>query len=268
MATITQAVVKKVYDSLIEYCYNTLSGDAQVEGLNLCKDIKDFCLDGKWNNLSVVYQQAWLGEIIRRVEFLAPNGATVLVSNPKLTQHGLITALRSDENRQPTTIQQIYFSQFGVNRHFQGLYEGQPDWLSNREILDVAKVLRAAPEKSTDLRIRLYLQGDVWMALNNRGFALHSLANIVPRRIAFDTELSSDELSRLTKTLESMGLNFGESIPASRRDKKQWEAMIPTSVTAVPETKNSTRVIYTIRAIGMVVGAAADAGNELVYNSV
>ena len=72
MATITQAVVKKVYDSLIEYCYNTLSGDAQVEGLNLCKDIKDFCLDGKWTNLSVVYQRAWLGEIIRHVEFLVP----------------------------------------------------------------------------------------------------------------------------------------------------------------------------------------------------
>jgi hypothetical protein len=268
MPKLTEAVVKDVHDALSAYSRNKLAGEAQTEGLNLCQDITDFCLGGQWGNLPLPYQRAWAGEIIRRVRLIIPDVKTVLVTEPKkLTQLGVITLLTSDSMRHPSPVERIYFSQFSVNRHFQGGYIGQPPWLSDKEILEVAKTLRGAPEKSADLRIRLYAQGGKWMALNNRGFALHCLANVVPRRLAFDTHLSSDEQSRLNKGLEDMGLNFSESIPSSRRNWRQWEAQIPTSVTAVPETKNSRKVIYTIRAIGMSVSGGPDAGNETVYNN-
>jgi hypothetical protein len=268
MPNITKTVIKKVHEILIGYCYNSLAGDARTEVLNLCQDIEDFCLEGKWDNLELTYQTAWLGEIIRRVRLIIPTATTVLVNKSKFTQQKLIDELNSDQNRQPTTIHQIYFSQFSVNRHFQGNYIGQPQWLSSQEIHEVAKVLRKAPKKSADLRIRLYFQGSKWMALNNRGSALHCLANVAPRRLAFDTNLSTDEQSRLNKTLKGMDLSFSKSIPSSRRDWRQWEAQIPTSVTAVPKTKNSVKVIYTIRAISMDVSGGPDAGNETVYNGV
>jgi hypothetical protein len=264
MPPITENDVKKAHDDLYAYSWNSLAGDAQTEGLNLCQDITDFCLGGKWGNLALPYQRAWLGEIIRRVQLIIPDRNTVLVEDdPPVTRQVLNQSLSSDPNRRPLAIKQIYFSQFSVNRHFQGNYVGQPQWLSDKEIVEVAKVLRGAPLKSADLRIRLHIYAQKWMALNNRGFALHCLANVVPRRLAFDTVLSSEEQSRLNKSLESMGLKFRDSIPESRRNQ-QWEDTIPTSVTAVPETKNSSKVIYTIQAISMNGGQ--DVGNETVYN--
>ena len=77
---------------------------------------------------------------------------------------------------------------------------------------------------------------DQCMALSNRGFA-------------------------------GLDLNLGSSISSSRRRRQDWDAQIPTIVTARPETRNSSKVIYTIKVIDMLPDAAADDGLASVMNS-
>jgi hypothetical protein len=264
---LTQANLVTIHTLLVDYAWNALSGaPARKADLDaLCLDIKTYCLDGKWDALDLNYRGVWLGEISRRLARIVPDATAVIRKRTAgdITQEKLLDTVAADGAQ----ILRLKFSQFTINRHFQGHYEGQPDWLSGEEILDVAKTLRREPERSNDLRIRAHRHAGQWVALNNRGFALHCLANVVPARIAFDTELSSDEVERLGRSFADTGLNLGESIPASRRSRQDWDAMIPSSTTAVPETRNSTRVIYTIKAISMSPGAAPDNGNEQVMNS-
>ncbi|WP_418317083.1 hypothetical protein [Piscinibacter sakaiensis] len=264
---ITQHHIQATHDLLIAYAYNELAGNlsakAQLE--TVCLDLATYCLDGKWDALDANYRAAWAGEIMRRIERIVPDAQTVMHQGKKrtVTQGKVLDAI-ADGSAQ---VLRLMFSQFTINRHFQGQYEGQPDWLSGKEIIDVAKTLRQSPGKSNDLRIRAHYHGGQWVALNNRGFALHCLANVVPQRIVFDTALSSDEQERLGRNIADFNLNLRDSIPATRRRKQDWEATIPTSVTAVPETRNSNQVVYTIKAIRMTPNAAADHGNEIVYNS-
>ena len=265
---LTQANLATIHELLVDFSWNALSGSpARKADLDaLCLDIKDYCLDGKWDGLNLNYRAVWLGEISRRLNRIVPDATTVVGKGKKgadITRDKLIATVAADG----VQILRLKFSQFTINRHFQGHYVGQPEWLSGKEILDVAKTLRGEPERSKDLRIRAHHHAGQWVALNNRGFALHCLANVVPARIAFDTELSSDEAERLGRSFDDAGLNLGASIPESRRSRQVWDPMIPSSLTAVPETRNSSRVVYTIKAIGMSPDAAPDHGNELVMNS-
>ncbi|MCD0278627.1 hypothetical protein JWH04_06690 [Xanthomonas melonis] len=265
MPAVNEAEIKSAYDDLIEYSYNNLSGAERNEGIALCEDLKTYCLEGRWAGLALDYRRAWLGEIIRRVQGLISSKDAIVAGTT--SRKVLVERLSGDAGCRPLKISTIGFSQYTVNRHFQSHYVGQPEWVANKEIKDVAKVLRGEPKKSTDLRIRLHLHAGTWVALNNRGFALHCLANVVPRRLAFDPDLSSDETSRMTKSFADSGLRLTMSIPESRRSKDQWSKTIPTLITGIPETRNSVEILYTIRAIGMAVGAAADVGNEIVYNT-
>lgn len=260
-----QERIGKFSDQLFNFIHSgKLTADAKVEAEYLYKDLEEYCLNGKWTDLSPEYKKAWLGEIIRRIKFIMP--ATTTTNSSK--SDALAQTLSADPSLPPTEIAEIYFSQYDVNRHFQGQYNGQPSWLSGQEIIDVAKVLRGTPNKSADLRIRLYLHGSNWLAMNNRGFALHCLANVAPRRLAFDSKLSSDEQSRLHRTATDKNFDFKQSIPASRRDRKSWESMYPIRITAVPEERNSRKVVYTIAAIGMDVSGGPDSGNAEVFNTL
>ena len=263
----TQNQITNLHTLLTDYAWNNVLGKAEIMALTL--DMQTYCLDGKWDDFDDHYKGAWQGEIVRRIGNAIPNGATVLGtvegSNKKtrtVTQAATLGAF--SVGAQP--IAGLLFSQFTINRHFQGHYDGQPDWLSGKEVLDVARALRLTPALSSDLRIRAYRHAGQWVALNNRGFALHSLANVVPRRIVFDTRLSSDEEDRLGRNFAALGLNLAESLPVSRRRKQEWDAEIPSQFTGVPETRNSSKVVYSIKAITMA-GGAPDHGNEDVMNS-
>jgi hypothetical protein len=67
--------------------------------------------------------------------------------------------------------------------------------------------------------------------------------------------------------LAGLDLNLRSSIPPSRRRRQDWDAQIPTIFTALPETRNSSKVIYPIRVIDMLPDAAADDGLASVMNS-
>lgn len=263
----TQKQITNLYTLLTDYAWNNAVGKAEM--MALLADMKTYCLDGKWDAYDANYKAVWQGEIVRRIENAVPTAGTVLgtVEGPdkktrSVTQAQAVGAFSADA----MSILGLRFSQFTINRHFQGHYDGQPAWLADKEILEVAKTLNQTPALSIDMRIRAYFHGGQWIALNNRGFALHSLANVVPRRIVFDTQLSSDEQERLGRRFDAMDLNLGDSIPASRRRKQDWDAVIPSMFTGVPETRNSTRIIYSIKAIKMS-GGAADVGNAAVMNS-
>ncbi|MEP6505865.1 MAG: hypothetical protein ABJD97_21205 [Betaproteobacteria bacterium] len=264
---ITQKNIDNLHAMLLEHAYNDLGGNAakQAELMTVCLDMKTYCMDGKWDALDANYKSVWLGEITRRIDRIVPNAQTVIakVKKTDITQAMVLSTFSTDG----VQILRLLFSQYTINRHFQGHYEGQPAWLAGKEVLDVARILRQHPERSNDLRIRAHYHAGQWVALNNRGFALHSLANVVPQRIAFDTALSSDEQERLGRNFASQRLNLGASLPESRRRKQDWEATIPSSFTGVPETRNSTDVVYTIKAIKMTPGAPPDNGNETVLNS-
>jgi hypothetical protein len=265
---LNQANLVTIHELLVDFSWNALSGSPgrKAELDALCLDIKTYCLDGKWDALDIHYRAVWLGEISRRLARIVPDPGTVIRKRKEkgdITQEKLMATVAADG----VQILRLKFSQFTINRHFQGHYEGQPDWLSGKEILDVAKTLRGEPGLSNDLRIRVHRHSGQWVALNNRGFALHCLANVVPARLAFDTQLSTDEAERLGRSFADMGLNLGASIPETRRRRQDWDAMIPSSFTAVPRTRNSTDVAYTIKAISMAPGAAPDHGNEIVMNS-
>lgn len=265
---VTQQHLTMLHQMLVDYAYNALSGQAvkQQELLNFCADVEQYCLSSQWGTMDPNYRSAWQGEIVRRLDLIIPD-PTAIVSEPKgkpgITQGKIADIFSAGA----LTVIAVKFSQFTINRHFQGQYVGQPSWLSGKEITEVAKTLRQEPLKSSDLRLRFSYSGGQWLALNNRGFALHCLANVPVRRMVFDADLSSDESGRLGTTLESKHLNLGSSVPASRRGKADWDAQIPSTFTAVPETKNSTQVLYTIKAMKIVPNPTADLGNETVFNS-
>jgi hypothetical protein len=266
---ISQTNIANLHTLLTDCAWNSLGGIAKEEMLALCLDLKTYCMDGKWTALPADYKGAWLGEITRRIDRIVPTGTTVIGSvevqgkKRDVTQAQTLATFSTDALQ----ILGLKFSQFTINRHFQGHYEGQPEWLAGKEVLDIARVLRQYPERSNDLRIRAYHHAGQWVALNNRGFALHSLANVVPRRIVFDTVLSTDEQERLDRNFAALNLNLSESLPASRRRKQDWDAEIPSTFTGVPETRNSASIVYSIKAIKMTPGAAPDNGNETVMNS-
>ncbi|QBE61722.1 hypothetical protein [Pseudoduganella lutea] len=147
-----------------------------------------------------------------------------------------------------------------------------PAWIARKSILSAAEELKLSvstskqqqlpDEKSNSLRISLYLHAGKWITMNNRGFALHSLAEVRPQRLVFVTALSTDEKGRLNTTMRH--LNFSQSEPVTRRRAANWEAQIPTSVIAVPFTKKDTRVVYTVKAIDMV--GPLDHGNAGVMS--
>jgi len=241
-----------------------LGADTKAELELVCEDLQGYCLDEKWDALPQIYRAAWQGELHRRLALIIPSPKIVLLhgSAGTKTQADVLGAVADGA----ASIRQMVFSQYTVNRHFQGNYVGQPPWLSDLEIHDAARILRAKPELSSSLRIRVHCLAGQWMCLNNRGFALHCLANLVPRRLVFDTELKGEENGRANVQRKNIKLNFKDSVPASRRGKDILDETIPTRVTAVPKQKNDGEVIYTVKAISMEPDAAPDHGNETVFN--
>lgn len=267
MPLFTQKQIGTLHTILVDYSYNPRAGaDVQAELKLVCEDLNDYCLHEKWDALPELYRSAWQGELYRRLDLIIQNPQVVLFSGRSgdKTQADFLELL-SDGG---SSVRQIAFSQYTVNRHFQGNYKGQPEWLSETDIHPAARILRSHPDRSSSLRIRLHYQSGLWMCLNNRGFALHCLANLVPRRLAFDTNLKGEEEGRSSvQRDEFKRLNFKRAVPSSRRGIDCMDKTIPTQVTAVPITVNDSDVLYTVQAIGMDPNAAPDNGNETVFNS-
>lgn len=178
-----------------------------------------------WDALDAVHRAAVLGELKRRFAqmFGAEDQRYVWKKihartrgwEPFAEFHPLFLKEASQRDAQP--VADVAFSQFATNFHFQGNYEGQPDWLSDKSIVECAATLRGDPTKSLDMRLKLYRHAGRWVCLNNRGLVLHSLASVAPRRLVFVDKLSSEETKRMHS--QSTGINFdlSKSLPTSRR---------------------------------------------------
>jgi hypothetical protein len=230
--------------------------------LTLGTDLQEICIPkfdlSVWNNMAREYKQAWLGEIKRRLGLIK---TIVKGTDHESGLNKFAKGVFSDTTLVPTAIDTVYFTQFGINDHFQSNYVGQPEWLSAKALVEVAPVLRRSPEKSLDMRISVHSHGGKWVALNNRGFALHCLAGLCPKRLAPTPELKSEEAKRFNVTQASLKFNYSGSVPDDRRKCTEWEATIPSSVIGVISGRNGVDVVCTIKGTWN-----QDAGNEKVFN--
>ncbi|WP_434111303.1 hypothetical protein [Methylocaldum sp. GT1TLB] len=212
-----------------------------------------------WFEISGIYRQAWLDEIKRRIR-----GRELVL----LTKQGI-----NDETRfimkngalyggsaMPTS---LLFSQFKCNEHFQTNYGDSPGWIASKRIVEVVAALRTEPAKSIDFRISASYLGGKWIAWNNRGFATHCLANVIPMRIVPNPSPSEDEQFRLNEVIDVKTFKYSTSVPESRRTPSHWEPGAPCSVISIVNGANGTQVLYTIKN-----GFQRDNGNETVFNSV
>lgn len=272
---IEQKHIDGLRDGLTNCALNTLARKPQQFYIDtLRKDIHEFCCEGRWTNLDQTHRGVWLGEIARRLQIAFSDPEAVLYTTSK----GQVVKRKGLEEilfQEATYFRRILFTQFDINPNFKGQGGEAPAWLASKTILSAAEELRLScsaskqleqpNEMSNSLRIGLYLHAGKWATMNNRGYALHSLANVVPQRLVFRTaaSLTSDESGRLNATMRH--LVFRDSQPTTRRRSSEWEIQIPTSVIAVPVTKNDVNVVYTVKAIDML-GGAPDHGNETVMN--
>lgn len=260
--------------SLRSWCKtNSASPLATTHFGPMADDLMDFLFPGSamgtWGALEPEYRSAWLGEIKRRIQ-LAGGYSTL----PKPLQDILSPLLKKivSTGAAMTAVGSVRFSQFSINNHFQGSYVGQPGWLANKKIVDCAKLLNTNSLLSATMRIKLHRRGTQWVTLNNRGFALHSLAEVTPMRLVFDPNLGSEEAKRFGDTRDRYTMRYGDSLPAARRDPSAWTATIPTDVTSVsgkkPFNKDDVAVPIDIEYTVEAQLTGANAGNALVRNSL
>lgn len=273
-----------------DFIYNvgSMAGEfgARADALRaLSTDFVEMCSPKDWPALADAEKSAWLAELRRRLVLIFGKQLADLAtfdkkSNAWLLMNAFLKAFKTEAERLAAvnsplqSVQSIVFSQFSINFHFQGNYEGQPQWLANQEIVTCAKLLRANPELSLTMRIKLYLHGGQWLCMNNRGFALHSLAAVVPQRLVFVTKLNSEETKRLGDKIQNYLFEFGQSIPESRANVKCLSATIPSPVVAVSPSKPSDDKIvklpvwFTIKAhFSDGSDNNRDPGNEIVFNN-
>ena len=242
-------------------------------------DFVELCPPKEWINLVGAQKSAWLGEMKRRLRLIFGLNLAKLMAYPKGSRQKqfmlpFIKAFTAEcVTNTPVVVTQIAFSQFSINYHFQGNYEGQPLWLAGQDIIGCAHQLRVAPELSLTMRIRVYWHAGQWVCLNNRGFALHSLAGVAPQRLVFTTSLNSEETKRMSDNIARYKFDFSEALPKSRGPQSLGDT-IPTNVVVVSASKPGDGklviqpVMYSILShIDDGDATHRDAGNETVFNA-
>jgi hypothetical protein len=270
-------------DTLLAFCkmvteYWVPIGEARTDKALHClaKDIVSYIKPEKkgWKDLNPIYKDAWVGEIKRRFRNAYPTDTDqrLLISdNYFAEQFNVFWKALNDTNvtgassKGGTSVETVLFSQFCINTHFQTQGGGSPEWVANQDIVVMARKLRGDPALSLTMSFKLYWHAKQWVTINNRGFAMHCLANVTPYRFVFTPEPSADELNRFNEKVMDFSFDFGEAIPQSRK-RAAFSPTIPTSVTAMcPEKSGQNRtVICTIKADF----SSKDAGNEEAYNAV
>jgi len=241
-------------------------------------DVHDMVLSkggNTWGDLDDTYKSAWLGELKRRTQLAGMDpAATMRGIGDAESRRDVRNALQQINNNRGNlanaAIRQVRFSQYCINNKFAGQAGGSPSWLATRLIAECAKDLRNNPTLSDTMRITLHHHAGVWMALNNRGLSLHALAAVEPTRMGFRDALGSEEAGRANVNPADYILNFGQSIPANRRDRRQFWQGFPVSVVAVIDgspTNNqgdpiAKDVLYTVRCARLDTG---DRGNQEVF---
>lgn len=269
----------------VDFIYN-LNDESKIfgecaEALRLFSaDFVELCPPMTWNTLDGEQKSAWLGEMKRRLRLIFGLNLAKLATYPKTSPQKkfmmpFIEAFKAEcVTYPPAVVTQIAFSQFSINFHFQGNYEGQPLWLADQDIIGCAHQLRVKPELSLTMRIRVYRHANQWICLNNRGFALHSLAGVAPQRLVFATSLNSEETRRMSDNIGRYKFDFSEALPKSRGPQSLGNT-IPTDVVVVSASKPGDDgklviqpVMYSILAhIDDGDEAHRDAGNETVFNA-
>jgi hypothetical protein len=198
-------VLEEQLRGFVARVYDKLTKGARTYQLLLWEDIRFACGKGKldltneqyfetacaWLELDEPYRSLLAAEVIRRCTLAS------------FTKHGLFEWCQTQKGAFPEV---ILFSQEHVNVHFKGLYIGQPEWIANKQLLDVAETLKGLPIRSMDFRINIHLYDNAWAALNNRGYATHIVAGVRPLRLVPVCWLSSEEAKRKvseTTTLEN-----------------------------------------------------------------
>ena len=132
---------------LLDYATRKMAKNATL--LTLVTDLQEICIPkfdlSVWNTRATAYKQAWLGEIRRRLGLVTD---VVKEGKHESDVNKIAKPIFSDATLAASAIGTVYFTQFGINDHFQSNYVGQPDWLSSKALVDVAPVLRGSPEKS------------------------------------------------------------------------------------------------------------------------
>ncbi|WP_227479821.1 hypothetical protein [Xanthomonas vasicola] len=171
----------------------------------------------KYDELPVTYRHAWNTVVLHRMANMKVQaGLAVTVQKMKLAwaefaKDGLIN------------IGKIHFGQIRVAGNFAGSGNvnqkailGFPQEITGRPLKVYANDIRATDLGGTGvgadrIPVQIFLRGETWIATNNRGYAVHCMAGVMPLRI-WPHEETVDERNRLRECWDAKGIRYLEGV--------------------------------------------------------
>ena len=140
------------------------------------------------------------------------------------------------------SLARIHFGQVRIAAQFaSALSEYSIQEIAGRQIVDVARDITAGNYARDLISVQVFLRTPVWVAINNRGFAAHCLANKKPLRI-IPRLPTIKELNRLNDLSEE--LVFTPHSPRVPRDRALPSPLIPVTI-----GQNDLTVIQVVQTI-------------------
>jgi hypothetical protein len=214
--------------------------EANVQVVRLISDLQDQYL-ANYDDLSNTYRGAWDEALKNRMD--RSNNPTIIQKVADIRANWL-------NDFKFTGIAKIHFGQVRIASNFAGAGNvAQVNLgvaaLAGRQIADVATDIVNGTIARDEIPVQIFLNGNVWVSINNRGFACHCIAGVRPLRV-FPREASVDEANRLTDAAPNF--TYADDVPGADRNAMQGRTLpskyIP--LTAGPNSFHVTRVVTTV----------------------
>ncbi len=208
---------------------------AQVE--RLISDLENQYL-AKYDELSNAYRGAWDEAVKSRLD---------VNLNPTLNHNLRKFRLAWINDAKFTGIAHIHFGQMRIAANFANAANVAQqalgvDQLAGRTLAEVATDIQNGVIARDEIPVQIFLHGNVWVAINNRGFACHCIANVRPLRL-FPRDPEAVESNRLTEAAPAF--TYANGVAHLTQNPRTLPSK-EMPITAGPNSVHVSRVVTTV----------------------
>jgi hypothetical protein len=240
---VTKDNLEKIYNDLTKLA-TKLDGAEKESVQCLADDILNLYYLVYDSFSAALYRNAWDTVICDRLDWMNTKYAD---GNPQGRYAKASATIQGfKETNQATAMTPIRFGQLRIAANFaqaETIYT--PKGVAGQSIESMGAKLQSGGSARDLLMVKVFRQNEVWVAINNRALACHSVAGLRPVRIV-PQDPSADELNRLNETYTEW--TYTEAMKATK-ERVPNDRTLPSEIIPITDGPNTYLVTRIVRSV-------------------